>query len=108
MIRSSLLVSLSLSWMACQEESPPLLPSSNLLCEVGQTRACYVGPAGTEGVGACHAGTQTCAAGGLAWSGCQGQMMPQPESCASPADEDCDGQADGNPPCVWNAVGSTA
>ena len=29
----------------------------------GVTQACYTGPGGTSGVGACHAGTQTCSAG---------------------------------------------
>src|SRR5207244_3165037 len=29
-------------------------------CSPGMTRACYSGPTGTDGVGRCHGGTQTC------------------------------------------------
>jgi hypothetical protein len=36
------------------------------------------------------------------WGDCQGQVLPTPENCASPADEDCDGHAssaDGDTDC---------
>ena len=33
---------------------------TNCPCSLGDVRACYTGPAGTEGVGSCRAGTQTC------------------------------------------------
>src|SRR3972149_677738 len=40
-------------------------------CTGSETKSCYDGPAGTEGVGICRAGTQTCSNG---WFGsCQGQ-----------------------------------
>ncbi len=55
------------------------------------TRACYGGAPGTEGVGLCRAGTQTCSAG--AWQGCQGAVLPAAESCDN-ADNDCDGAVD--------------
>jgi hypothetical protein len=59
----------------------------------GQTRACYTGPAGTDGVGLCHDGTQTCAASGefAAWGPCTGDATPQPEQCQDGQDHDCDG-----------------
>jgi hypothetical protein len=57
-------------------------------CTNGQTRACYDGPSGTEGVGACHDGMQTCVNG--SWSaGCPGEQLPQPEDCAAPTDLNC-------------------
>ena len=39
-------------------------------CEVGSQRSCYFGPAGTEGVGICQAGVETCQAGGQ-WGYCE-------------------------------------
>ncbi|HEX4936851.1 MAG TPA: putative metal-binding motif-containing protein, partial [Gemmatimonadaceae bacterium] len=39
----------------------------------GVTRSCYSGPAGTDGVGVCRAGTQVCTAG--TWSACGGDLF---------------------------------
>ncbi len=54
--------------------------------------ACYDGPAGTEGIGACRAGTLTCGADGGA---CGGQeVLPTTERCdTTGVDENCDGIA---------------
>jgi hypothetical protein len=60
-------------------------------CAPGATRACYSGPAGTEGVGVCAGGVATCGGDGV-WGPCAGEVAPQFESCATEADEDCDGQ----------------
>jgi hypothetical protein len=57
-------------------------------CLDGQTRACYTGPAGTVGVGACHGGSQTCVSGN--WAACGGQVLPSTEVCNG-VDDDCDG-----------------
>ena len=64
-------------------------------CAAGQTRPCYDGPAGTEGVGACHGGTQTCDAQG-AWQACTGEALPGSEvgHCADGVDNDCNGLTD--------------
>ncbi|WP_052374974.1 hypothetical protein [Chondromyces apiculatus] len=62
------------------------------LCVPGQIMACYSGPAGTDGIGACHAGTQTCAPGGTSYGPCMGEVVPQPETCLTVVDDDCDGQ----------------
>ncbi len=65
-------------------------------CVDGTTQACYGGPAGSENVGKCHAGQQTCEDGH--WSQtCQGQVTPAPEACNS-KDDDCDGQVDEGDP----------
>jgi hypothetical protein len=63
-------------------------PACNTGCTNGQTRACYDGPPGTEGVGACHDGMQTCA-GGQWGTTCPGETLPGTEDCASPNDLNC-------------------
>ncbi len=54
-------------------------------CSGFETRGC-----GSD-VGACVAGTQTCA-GGL-WGPCVGEVAPVAENCQADTDEDCDGFA---------------
>lgn len=67
---------------------------------LGSTQDCYSGPGGTEDVGACHGGTQTCTMNGTgtSWGGCTGEIVPAVETCTPPAgmpvDEDCDGEVD--------------
>jgi hypothetical protein len=72
-------------------------------CTPGEAADCYDGPQGTEGVGVCKHGTKTCAADGMNWGPCEGEVTPKPENCATSEDEDCDGKA---PPCscnfLWN------
>lgn len=58
-------------------------------CTKGDTRPCYTGPAGTQDVGVCVGGAQTCGAD-LAWGPCDGEKTPAMEDCSSPDDEDCD------------------
>jgi hypothetical protein len=65
-------------------------------CVPGQTRGCYDGPAHTVGVGACHAGSETCAMqanGSSAWSACTNEVTPTPETC-NHVDDDCNGSVD--------------
>ena len=59
-------------------------------CANGETRPCqYTGPDGTENVGICHAGEQTCANG--SWGQCDGEVTPENEICGNGIDEDCNG-----------------
>ena len=60
-------------------------------CLADASRSCYSGPSGTQGVGACKAGTQLCAGG--VWGPCTGQVKPGTETCDS-ADNDCNGKVD--------------
>ena len=62
-------------------------------CAPGSKAPCYPGPTGTEGVGVCHGGQQTCNADGLGYGPCVGAVTPAAETCdAAKLDEDCDGQ----------------
>jgi hypothetical protein len=61
------------------------------VCTPGHKLACYSGAPGTEGVAACKGGTATCLADGSGFGTCEGEVAPQPETCADPSDEDCDG-----------------
>ncbi len=56
-----------------------------------QVQPCYTGPSGTEGVGVCHGGTQTCAGG--VFGPCEGEVLPSPEVCDG-LDDDCNGIVD--------------
>ena len=62
------------------------------VCAPGDIVPCYTGQAGTEGVGVCHGGMQSCDADGLGYGMCIGEQKLQPETCdAGEIDEDCDG-----------------
>jgi Beta-propeller repeat len=71
------------------------------LCMPGAMRPCYDGPPGTEGVGTCKAGAQTCAGDGASWSQCVGDVLPQPPNCAIGKDLHCDGAV---PVCKGNLL----
>lgn len=70
------------------------------VCTPGASSACYSGPAGTNGVGACSAGVQTCNASGTGYGACVGQTTPVAEVCGDGIDNDCDGQVDEDCVCV--------
>ncbi len=62
------------------------------------TQSCYSGASGTEGVGTCHAGTQTCRFG--AYDVCGGQVTPTTDRCGDGLDTDCDGLGDTAEGCL--------
>ena len=67
-------------------------------CDEGTARPCYVGPAGTEGIGSCASGSQACVAGpggvGTAWDVCTGSVVPSAVERCDGVDDTCDGAVD--------------
>lgn len=63
-------------------------------CVYGDTRPCYSGPEGTDGMGACAAGVQRCAPEGHWDLWCDGEVVPGAEDCTNGVDDDCDGTVD--------------
>jgi hypothetical protein len=60
----------------------------------GVTQVCYTGAAGTSGIGVCHPGFATCAAG--SFGACASEVTPSPEQCNG-LDDDCNGAVDDGP-----------
>lgn len=69
-------------------------------CMPGTAITCYSGKDGEQGTGQCKAGTKTCNAEGTAYESCVGEVLPETESCKTPGDEDCDGNACSD--CDWS------
>ena len=69
------------------------------VCKPGvDTQGCYYGPAGTQNKGICKGGTSTCAADGLGYNlDCNGQVLPEAETCSDGIDHNCDGAANNVP-----------
>ncbi len=67
---------------------------SGQTCQTGDTRQCYEGPWGTQGVGICEAGVERCIGG--QWTGdCRLETLPaDADTCANGLDDDCDGTVD--------------
>lgn len=65
-------------------------------CVPGQKRSCYQGAPGTNNVGVCKSGTQTCKDDGTGWGSCVGQVVPHHETCGNNLDDDCNGVVDDN------------
>lgn len=73
--------------------SDPGETTAGLTCTPMATQPCYSGPQGTQDVGACVAGLQTCDDLGAGFGPCEGEVVPVDEACDTPADDDCDGEA---------------
>jgi hypothetical protein len=70
------------------------IPSNSIICTPGESLDCaYGGEPGTQDVGVCRAGSNTCSVDGTSWSGCTGEVTPGTETCATIFDDDCDGTA---------------
>ena len=80
--------------------------NESCVCAPGSTASCYTGPPGTLGVGICKGGTQTCNTQGTAYGACAGEVLPQPESCVTPVDDNCNGQINEGCVCTPGATAS--
>lgn len=74
-------------------------------CKPRSAISCYRGPEKTAGVGSCRAGTMTCSEDGSGFGICDGEILPRTESCATAADENCDGQT---PKCAVLGAGKAS
>lgn len=73
------------------------------ICTPQAAKACYSGATGTENVGICKGGMQTCSADGFTWGPCEGETTPAAqEDCATIGDENCDGKVCAE--ALWSAV----
>ncbi|MDI1446851.1 MopE-related protein [Polyangium sp. 6x1] len=62
-------------------------------CVEGQTQSCYSGADGTQGIGPCTPGQQTCDVSGT-WSKCVGEVVPKSAETCNGIDDDCNGSVD--------------
>ena len=79
-------------FIGCNDPICASTPVCNMGCTTGQTRACYNGPAGTENIGICKAGMQTCS--NNTWGACTGEVDPapwNPSFCCDAVDHECTG-----------------
>jgi hypothetical protein len=77
-------------------------------CVIGQERPCYEGPQGTEDVGICHNGTQSCDSG--RWGECANVAYPEDGESCNGLDDNCNGQTDegfGTTTCGTGICGHT-
>ncbi|MCB9638930.1 MAG: hypothetical protein H6728_09310 [Myxococcales bacterium] len=70
-------------------------PKCSATCTDGETRPCYTGAPGTQDIGTCRQGAETCAGG--AWGACAGDIRPEAtDKCGDNLDNNCNGQVDEN------------
>ena len=77
-------------------------------CADGETQSCYSGPAGTESVGACKAGTQACDPATHTFGPCTGEVLPASGEDCNGVDDDCDGEIDQGVAPVTCGIGACA
>lgn len=74
---------------------------ADCVCPPSAVVPCYSGPGGTLNVGICKAGAAQCDSQGLSLGPCVGEVVPQPETCNTAVDDDCNGQVnEGGAGCV--------
>jgi hypothetical protein len=64
---------------------------------------CYAGPEGSMGVGPCQGGLSSCTALGE-FKACEGEVLPQPDLCATADDEDCNNSIVGCTGCIPGTI----
>jgi hypothetical protein len=85
-------------------DGTPNQSSAGCVCAAGTMEACYEGDPATAHKGLCKDGTHTCKPDGKGWGPCDSQVLPHPENCATPEDDNCDGQANEGCPCAPNST----
>lgn len=86
---AALFLSVTVMTGACGHDSFVLGPT----CKRGEALPCYTGPESTRNVGACRDGGRVCNDDLEGFSPyCAGEVRPVKETCATPVDDDCDGE----------------
>jgi hypothetical protein len=67
--------------------------TGGMVCTPSEVVDCYSGASGTLDVGSCKGGKKTCKGDGSGYGPCTGEVVPKPETCATPEDDDCDGSS---------------
>jgi len=80
----------------CSGRADDLPNGAACVCRPGEQRACYSGAAGTQNVGICRGGTQTCLRDGSSFGPCVGEQLPVAEVCDT-LDNDCNRLVDDAP-----------
>jgi hypothetical protein len=75
------------------------LVNEDCTCVGNEGQPCYGGPIATQGVGICRSGVIACDPSGQV--ACMGQQIPQPETCSTLEDDDCDGSNECEPVAGW-------
>lgn len=74
--------------------------SQGCSCNRGAVRACFIGPAAQQHVGACRSGSQVCVGDEFpTWGPCEGGQLPTEEVCDD-LDNDCNGCVDDLTACI--------
>lgn len=80
-------------------------PEAGCACIPGTAAICYSGALEQVGVGICTAGLKECAADGKAFGPCIGEHLSgDDEDCATPFDDDCDGETNEDCSCSPGTV----
>ena len=77
-------------------------------CLVGDTEACYSGPAVTAGIGICKPGTRACDAATNKYGPCMGETLPAAAETCNLLDDDCNGTIDEGLPDLLCGIGACA
>lgn len=85
-------VSLTVDAINCNEACFDAQTCAGVAACADISRACYTGPAGTEGVGLCVPGTETCSGGVI--GACEGEVLPAPTEQCDGFDDTCVGTTD--------------
>jgi hypothetical protein len=77
---------------------------------IGESEACFSAAGSLKAAGVCKEGTRTCEPTPTAsyWGPCVDEIIPSPEKCSTPEDEDCNGTSPTTCSETWSFAVATA